>query len=136
MLKNLKKKYNCLLLILMLVMSSSIVSNASTTVTLVNDHQKIITRSTPYISPTFTPQTDSIYIIYSMVGSTQSYSSTYYVERYSNGTWIVEDSYTLKGGGTISTGYWVTPNAAYRIRAVSNDPYTRHIMCNIVEYRD
>ena len=130
-----KKKICCLLLALMFVMNSSIISNAKT-YTLVYDYNREITQSTQYISPTFIPQTDSIGVIYNFASSYRPYYSRYYLEKYTDGTWCIADSDTIDGGGIISTGYWVTPNVRYRIRAISNDPFKRYVCCAVTEERD
>lgn len=131
----LQKKFRCLFsLALVVLLMTNTVSNAATRVTLLSEYNMPITQSSPYISSTFIPQTDRINYYYEMI-STRQYTSTYYVERYSNGSWVVEDSDTLNGLTSVSAGLWVTPNSRYRIRAISRDPYSRRVNCEVTEDR-
>lgn len=131
----LQKKFRCLFsLALVVLLMTNTVSNAATRVTLLSEYNMPITQSSPYISSTFVPQTNRINYHYTMI-STKQYTSTYYVERYSNGSWIVEDSDTLNGLQGISTGLAVKSNSTYRIRAISTDPYARRVNCEVTEDR-
>lgn len=132
------KKYckNLFALVLVFVMMSNTISYAATKeYVFFSEWQAKISQAVPYISPTFVPQTNSIWYHYEMISS-EHYKSTYYVERYSNGRWIVEESETFNGLTSVSADMWVTPGATYRIRAVTNDPYKRTVHCEVTEIRE
>lgn len=145
-----KKRIVTFLLVLALsIPASTIIPNnayspvdtvfAYTTSYLVYDFQKPITSGSAYVSASFKPTKNHLSFSYGLVGSTSQYTSTYYIELYTGGTWGSWSTVysSSRGGATsLSMTYDLTPGATYRIRITTTDPYNRTLFSTVSEYID
>lgn len=110
------------------------VAKASTRNQLLDECYVVVEPGVAYVSSTFRPKTDELYVSFTACGQAGT-SNTFYVEkRNSNGIWVVEYKYQLSGGYSKSTSENVIVGDLYRIRVTDNSKYSTLVRVEAYEY--
>lgn len=93
----------------------------------------VVEPNVAFVSSTFRPSTDELYVSFGAWGQTGT-SNTFYIEKKnSNGVWVVEYKYQLSGGYSKGTSENVIPGDLYRIRVTDNSKYSTWVRVEAYE---
>lgn len=110
------------------------VAKVSTRNQLLDERFVVVEPDAAYVSPTFRPKTDELYVMFCACGQAGT-SNTFYIEKKnSNGIWVVEYKYQLSGGYTKGTYENVIAGDLYRIRVTDNSKYSTWVSLEAYEY--